>query len=95
MSAAQLATFVSAFATDPQGGQFRPAGDIELLEDVGEVDLDGPARDEHQLATALRLPESALLEQLGSNQLLRLIEEKIQTANRVIRATEYYTIEQE
>src|SRR5207244_2958661 len=52
----------------------------------------GVERDEHQLATALRLPESALLEQLGSNQLARLIEEKIHTANRAIRATEYYKI---
>jgi HEAT repeat protein len=49
--------------------------------------------DEHQLATALRLPESALWEQLGPDQLVLLIEEKIRTANRVLRADQHYMIE--
>jgi hypothetical protein len=51
----------------------------------------GVERDEQQLATALRLPESALPEQLGPDQLIRLIEEKIHAANRVLCANRYYS----
>src|SRR5919201_4782689 len=41
---------VSAFAPDRPGCELGAVADIELLEDVGEVDLDSRARDEHPLA---------------------------------------------